>query len=497
MLLILRRGRLFSISLSGKHAHVVDAINAYPDGATPKDVWVDEMLVVGRRAILVGFDRRLCANTVSRVRIGAGGRLAFEDSYQFRGVTRTSPYEIPPRLIYGKLVLYSQTGLDTNDPIASYPAMRRFGAKDFGAVASARDLYVAPRLLSYQVKYLHTLTMCDVALRTVRCHATGVLGGEGQVHMSKRAAYLWIADWYGPNAFVYRMPLDGDAPRAVRAIGSPVAFRADDASGSLDVVIEPQFGHAGWAPNLDFQAIGLLTIPASAFGDGSGEMAPKDYRTLATDGPAFAARLSGDRFLYADNLLGEHTVLHAVSLRDGKKSDLPVGFGVNTFEPIGGDVMAIGRNIVDEGSGQAYFESDTHLAAFRLDGTLAAGGHYLLPASNSVEHIEPGFFFDAASSVIGLPVGRHLDPNASYKFDGSATVTFLSYRDGALQVLGEVGSPGADLNSDNCHSACTDWYGDTRPIFVDGRVFALMGYELAELDPQTMRERTRLNFTPH
>ena len=29
-------------------------------------------------------------------------------------------------------------------------------------------------------------------------------------------------------------------------------------------------------------------------------------------------------------------------------------------------------------------------------------------------------------------------------------------------------------------ASCTDWYGNARPIFLRGRVFALMGYDLVE-----------------
>ena len=32
-----------------------------------------------------------------------------------------------------------------------------------------------------------------------------------------------------------------------------------------------------------------------------------------------------------------------------------------------------------------------------------------------------------------------------------------------------------------CETSCTDWYGNTRPIFLRERVFALMGSELAEV----------------
>ena len=33
---------------------------------------------------------------------------------------------------------------------------------------------------------------------------------------------------------------------------------------------------------------------------------------------------------------------------------------------------------------------------------------------------------------------------------------------------------------DQCIASCADWYGNARPIFYRGRVFALLGYELVE-----------------
>ena len=46
--------------------------------------------------------------------------------------------------------------------------------------------------------------------------------------------------------------------------------------------------------------------------------------------------------------------------------------------------------------------------------------------------------------------------------------------------------------------SCVDWYGNARPIFYRGRVFALMGYELVEgsIDKGRMREVGRTSFLP-
>ena len=57
--------------------------------------------------------------------------------------------------------------------------------------------------------------------------------------------------------------------------------------------------------------------------------------------------------------------------------------------------------------------------------------------------------------------------------------------------------PGAGQN-DGCRASCVDWYGNSRPLFVGGRVFALMGYEIVEGAATEKRivETRRVSFAP-
>ena len=43
-----------------------------------------------------------------------------------------------------------------------------------------------------------------------------------------------------------------------------------------------------------------------------------------------------------------------------------------------------------------------------------------------------------------------------------------------------------------------DWYGNARPLFVRGRVIALLGYELVEgkLDKGRIHEMRRVSYAP-
>jgi hypothetical protein len=62
-------------------------------------------------------------------------------------------------------------------------------------------------------------------------------------------------------------------------------------------------------------------------------------------------------------------------------------------------------------------------------------------------------------------------------------------------------TPGASQD-DACRASCVDWYGNSRPLFIGSRVFALMGYELVEGAVETfgrsahIRELRRVSFSP-
>jgi hypothetical protein len=44
-----------------------------------------------------------------------------------------------------------------------------------------------------------------------------------------------------------------------------------------------------------------------------------------------------------------------------------------------------------------------------------------------------------------------------------------------------------------------DWYGNARPLFLRGRIFALLGYEIVEgsLTDGHVRETRRVNYAPN
>ena len=112
---------------------------------------------------------------------------------------------------------------------------------------------------------------------------------------------------------------------------------------------------------------------------------------------------------------------------------------------------------------------------------------------------------EGEGGLLGLPVvvpavGRR--PGVFADAQGSAGVLYLRVRDLALNPLGELQARPGSAREDNCKASCVDWYGNARPIFLGGRVFALLGYELVEGRlagrgrDERLGERRRVRFAP-
>ena len=54
-LVVLRRGRLFTINVRDKNLRPVSTVDAYGDGINPQGAWYDEMLLSGNTIIVIGY----------------------------------------------------------------------------------------------------------------------------------------------------------------------------------------------------------------------------------------------------------------------------------------------------------------------------------------------------------------------------------------------------------------------------------------------------------
>jgi hypothetical protein len=133
------------------------------------------------------------------------------------------------------------------------------------------------------------------------------------------------------------------------------------------------------------------------------------------------------------------------------------------------------------------------------------GDRYTMEGASQGETRSHAFFFkpetradDATAGVLGLPVARAARPAWRHLVESSAAILFLRRANRKFLGLGELNAEEARVVDDGCKASCVDWYGNARPIFLRGRVFALMGYEVVEgeLGERSIREIGRFNFAP-
>ena len=511
MLVILRRGRLFTFSLAGGAMRPLASIDAFPPGVDGSGDWYDEMLLSGDRVVVVGYSYRRGGTEVNRFRLGRDGSLRFEDSTQLKSNDYYSSRNYASRLIGTKLIYYTPLELDLEgDPLAALPAIRHWqpGGREsqWRRIVSPQRVFIPEQLRAARGAYLdtvHSVTTCDLAAPAIDCTATAVIGSESRTFfVSSNAIYVWTGElWEEPrrgaaNALLYRLPLDERArPQAVGVRGAPIdqfSFGPDESRGALNVLVQAEGGgDSMWRAETADGELALVRIPMAAFGSGSREVPLGRYQRLpAVDGWSVQNRHVGDHLLYGADQ-GERVTV--VGIGDGRITDVALGHSVGRIDLMGADAIVVGE-------GKRGLGFSTVAFAPRVSRT----DTFLLPAAREGESRSHAFFFrpdtpDGRSGLLGLPVARALSQGSRF-LGNSAAIQFLARGDGRLADAGQLEARGVAPSraEDGCVASCVDWYGNARPIFWNGRVFALMGYELVEGRERAsrIREAARISFAP-
>jgi hypothetical protein len=510
-LVILRRGRLFTVDISGPQLKPIAAVNAYAPGLDG-DAWYDEMLVSDNSVVVIGYSYGRDSTEIGIFNINSNGFLRHRATYHVRSFDYYSSRNYASRLINGKLILYAPLPLTSrsDDPLDVLPAMRKWTSDDededegeFKRIITARDIYRPP--VSSQLTrsgVLHSMTVCDLARRELHCRATGVIGDEGRVfYVSPKAMHIWV-DHPGNDgtAMLVRMPLTGTSPSALRVLGGPIdQFSFDESNGTLNVLVQSAFvGDAMWRAERDAgESLALLSIPVRSFGDGSTSAPELAYRPLPHPGDAGTIhnRFVGKYLVYGtgEGWWEENAVsskVFAVPVKGGAVRELALPHGVDRIEPIGRHALVVGES-----------EDDLHFTGIRLARTPSLAQRYVMKNAAQGELRSHGFFYKAdgrGGGVLGLPVNNPAAPGYEHLFDESAGVAFLRKTSSTFEDLGQLSAHDAAAVDDNCQSSCVDWYGNSRPLFIENRIFALLGYELVEgrTSGGSIREVRRVNFAP-
>lgn len=527
-LVVLRRGRLFTVHVGGGALAPISTVDAFGPGISPKGAWYDEMLVAKDTVVVLGYSYERGGTELGLFDIDAGGKLTYRATYHLRSADYYSGRNYATRLIGDKLVLYAPASFSARaeDPLAKLPALRKWSASASpSAFAGVLDpSRIMKPIVPDLFMTLHAVTICSLSTPELECTSRGLLGHSGRVfYVSSSAVYVWTTpfSWLTPptgkdagapttmppRSYVYRLPLDGSEPSVLRAGGAPIdQFSFHEENGHLDVLVRDEGNGDGMGfAEGPTTSVSLLRVPLTAFTSAANVASPDAYTALPNvPGYALQNRFVGDHVLYGAKLersarepkrAERKLVTYRYASRSSAAAEvLALDHDVERIEPIGSDALVVGSR------GDDLVFSSIALGSDKAD----TKGHYVRKGAAQGETRSHGFFYRLdgdQKGVFGLPLhlvsladGSAFD--SSYR-SGSAAVVFVRNDGLAFKELGTLTAPPAKTN-DGCRASCMDWYGNSRPIFLGDRVLALMGYELVEakVDGDTLRTARRASFAP-
>lgn len=511
-LVILRRGRLFTVRIGDNSLKPVDAIDAFAPGINPSSDWYDEMLVSQNTVVVIGYSYGRGGTEINLFDIDDSGSLEYRSTYHLRSNDYYSSRNYASRLIGSKLIFYTPQYLGFyGDPQERFPAVRRWhkGAteSEFKKIVEPTRVYRAEKQIdSPYGMALHTVTVCDLADGDFNCTASAVVGAPGRVfYVSPNSVYVWTTDWSNgegrakASSMLYKMPLDASAPSAIGVTGSPVdqfSFLESDDKHLNVLVRSDGYGEQMWGSEFAAGDVALFRMPVDRFSDGS-ETAPSyRYRELPKpEGYTFQNRFVGKHLLYGTGSgwgrpqKKDAANLFAVDIASGDVSELRLKHGVDRIEQLGSNAVVIGTD-----------GADLHFSPIDLAGEPLVGEGFVRKGASQGELRSHGFFYKPDgknSGLLGLPIAREGRPGYRHLVEGSAAIIFLRNDLLDFSELGELGARNTSTN-DGCRASCVDWYGNARPLFLRNRVFALLGYEIVEgeVSGGRIRESRRVNYSP-
>lgn len=498
---VLRRGRLFTVRAGRDTLQALYSVDA---AGFPVRLYTqyDELLVIGEHVVVIGSSMQRNGTELGVFHVAPDGRLTHRGTYSFTSGDRIAWHTYAARVTDGRLVLYAPLVVRGRE--SHRPALHRWTADEDSSTHSAPATRVyrpAGHVAETDQIQLHTVAVCDLAGDGgLRCELTGVYAPPGRgLYVSSTAAYVWTAqaDSREHGFVLYRLPLDGSAPTALRVLGTPTdpSSFMESADGHLQVLVRTSGEWARMGGGVaSGTGLALLRVPLSEFGDGSRPAARERYRAVpAPEYGELKGGYVGDWLIYGTGARPAEQVTRstAVALRwadGGGVSRISLPHAVERVQALGTGALLVG------GDGDSL-----HLSTLRLGrDTAVLADRHAVPGSNHLAFHGVFYRADGADAgVLAVPVRGPERPQDAPWLYGPGAVRFLRNRGLRLEQMGEIAA-GAYPGDDACMRGCRNWFGDTRPLFLRGRIMALLGYEVVEArqDGGRIRELRRAGFAP-
>lgn len=536
-LIVLQDGRLFAAAIREDGQATLaftDRIDVYDDPGI--DTWYDEMLVFGRRILVTGYSYERQASVYGIIRVDEGGQFEHEATYLLTGSDYYSSDNYASRIVGDRFITYMPISLDwfVDDELPLMPVMRR---ADLDTSDPSEPVYadIYRPLQHLESPTLYVVSICDLSdldSGQFGCEAISFIAGErAEFYVTETHAYLWTErsswDIAGQFGAVYPTYLSLDDWRS--ELHNPV-YRVDIETGALDVAsIEgiPPSQLAINAASSEFQALTIFSHPV--FDDDVARSTTQDrYRFVSLPQTEFGAwlrpvsarsysELPTPQVAYLDRaetrFVGDWLVYSAADEYYPPEDDEEARTGTVTFVPTRSPVDHITLALdfaplrVDQVNGHPVVtgyrdQAGLRVSWFDLDPLPALVSSTLLDdryEGESRSHAFNGAVIEGGA-IIGLPTVRRPEDAGRWWWESDASdLSFLTFTEGAgLADAGEIAGSENNVAPDyTCEVSCIDWYGNSRPIFTDGRIFALSGAEIAEAElvGGQIREIRRVNLT--
>ena len=539
-IVVLQHGRLFSVDTgdTSGQLRLVDRVNVYQ--SEDLDSWIDEVLIFGDTLLVTGYSYKEDASNIALFRIDKDGDFRFLARYFIESEDYYSWENYATRIVDGKLIIYtpfdlSQYGREQEFPL---PRIRRWteqgGYTPWQPLFSITDVYkpIQPAF----TPAMHVVSACSINLaEALECRSRGIVGPwEHEMYVSADHVYLWLApdsDDLGRGRHVeacaagedvfkkpgwpsaaYRMTISSGVMGAVHTEGFPPdQFALAEQRGALWALVRrpPLECDLPDVDDGDNQPLALANIPLDAFSIFPPHVESSDhFRVPAVSGWDLQSRFSDGYLLYGSAqgraravwrgewgsepyTNGNLAVIRLAAPRQAAVLEMPhsvdrielfgrnaVAFGYQPNDDYAVSSVALGRHSrrSDTQAMPGVFESEGRSHAFNALAEADGSGIFGIPTMDS-ETYRNERYGDTPVDVQFIVASNTLDLDAANKIAGTP--------ESQLRATGYT-----------CEVSCVDWYGNARPIFYRGRIFALIGLDFVEgaLSDRRVVEVTRLNL---
>jgi len=546
-LIVLQDGRLFSINtkpggfdgldLTGRHDVYV---------SSEVDTWYDEMLVSGRRIVITGYSYDAEASEVTIFSLNPDGSFTHEDTFYISSDDYYDSDNYATRIVGDKFIIHTPiylSGYDASDPLP-WPVVRHWQRYieygDFNnwdelpsnPLLKPRDIYRP--LQSTISPVVHTITVCDIGAhhsgKMMDCDATAFVAPEGyEFYVSTTDVYLWTwpdgDDWDqrwdrdiancetrgradrndALPATIYKVPIRGRNPEAMKAFGRPFdQFSMVSQNNEFHALID--WADPWCSDYSENYYPALFSASLRAF-----SASPTRARGKFEELPKFSAdnslqnRFIGEMLVYStSNDWGhypprpgeemEPADISVVPVNDPEESvSLTTPHSVIRLESLGLDAVVTGY----------LDDAGLSISAISLGMEPEVASSIVLQnrfESEGRSHAFNAIVYPQGSALMGIPTVMRPEGAGRWWWNSeSSDVSFLKTEQQLeLSNLGALRASGASEHElYECDVSCIDWYGNSRPIFTSGRIFALSGTEIVEgqIKNGAITEKRRVNLT--